>query len=171
MSAGSAPHPTASDLAEFVAIAHRIVWCTLATVDARGRPRSRLVHPLWTIETDGSLVGRITSRRSSPKAAHLTAHPYASCSYWDPQHDVAVAECRAAWDPDPARSWHLFTEPDPPVGFDPAAMFAGGLASPDAGIVVLRPWRLRWGRAASLATGAKPTVRSAGAAASDRCAR
>ena len=33
---GSAP----ADPAEFVSLAHRIVWCTLATVDARGRPRS-----------------------------------------------------------------------------------------------------------------------------------
>ncbi|WP_433502400.1 pyridoxamine 5'-phosphate oxidase family protein [Pseudonocardia halophobica] len=160
---------TASEFAEFVAIAHRIVWCTLATVDARGRPRSRVVHPLWTVEADGSLVGRVTSRRSSPKSAHLAVHPYASCSYWDQQHDVAVAECHAEWDPEPARSWHLFTEPDPPVGFDPAAMFAGGLTSPDAGIVVLRPWRLRWGRAEDLAAGARPTVRSLGAAVSDRC--
>ncbi|MEU7816164.1 pyridoxamine 5'-phosphate oxidase [Pseudonocardia sp. NPDC049154] len=160
-----------SELAEFVAIAHRIVWCTLATVDARGRPRSRVVHPLWTVEADASLVGRVTSRRSSPKSAHLAAHPYASCSYWDRQHDVAVAECHAEWDPEPARSWHLFTEPDPPVGFDPAAMFAGGLSSPDAGIVVLRPWRVRWGRAAELAAGARPTVRSLGAATSDRCHR
>jgi hypothetical protein len=30
----------------FVAIAHRIVWCTLATVDRVGRPRSRVVPPI-----------------------------------------------------------------------------------------------------------------------------
>jgi hypothetical protein len=171
MSPSAPPPASPSELADFVEIAHRVVWCTLATVDARGRPRSRLVHPLWTIEADGGLVGRVTSRYSSPKARHLAAHPYASCSYWDQRHDVAVAECHAAWDPDPARSWHLFREPEPPVGFDPAALFAGGLTSPDAGIVVLRPWRLRWGRAADLATGARPTVRSLRAAASDRCHR
>ena len=34
-----------TDPAAFVALAHRIVWCTLATVDARGRPRSRVVTP------------------------------------------------------------------------------------------------------------------------------
>ncbi len=52
----------------------------------------------------------------------------------------------------------VFTEPAPPVGFDPAAMFAGGLTSPDAGIVVLRPWRLRWGKGADLAVGKPPAV-------------
>ncbi|WP_246394423.1 pyridoxamine 5'-phosphate oxidase family protein [Pseudonocardia pini] len=146
------------DPAGFVAIAHRVVWCTLSTVDAAGRPRSRLVHPLWTIEPDGTVVGRVAGRRSSPKARHLAAHPYAACSYWDTRHDVAVAECHAGWDPDPAGSWHLFAEPPSPLGFDPAAMFAGGLESPDAGIVVLRPWRLRWAEAADLAAGEKPVV-------------
>ena len=146
------------DLADFVAIAHRIVWCTLATVDGRGRPRSRLVHPVWTAGPGGGLVGRVASRRTSPKAAHLTATPYASCSYWDPGHDVAVAECHASWDPDPARSWSVFAEHPPPVGFDPSAMFAGGLDGPDAGIVVLRPWRVRWGRAADLAAGVPQSV-------------
>jgi hypothetical protein len=147
-----------SDLAGFVEIAHRVVWCTLATVDGRGRPRSRLVHPVWRIGSDGELVGRVSSRRTSPKSAHLAANPYASCSYWDPAHDVAVAECHAAWDPEPEESWPVFREPAPPVGFDPEAMFAGGLSSPDAGIVVLRPWRVRWGRAADLAAGQRQAV-------------
>jgi len=141
-----------------VEIAHRIVWCTLATIDGSGRPRSRLVHPVWTRITDGGLVGYVSSRRGSPKSAHLTASPYASCSYWDSAHDVAVAECHAAWHPQPERSWHVFSEPAPPLGFDPASMFAGGLRSADAGIIVLRPWRLRWGRAAELARGVPQTV-------------
>jgi hypothetical protein len=147
-----------ADPAGFVEIAHRVVWCTLATVDDRGRPRSRLVHPVWKIEPGGELVGRVASRRGSPKSAHLAGAPFASCSYWDPAHDVAVAECRAAWDEKPERSWHVFSDPPAPVGFDPAAMFAGGLGSPDAGVIVLRPWRLRWGRAADLAAGRPHSV-------------
>jgi hypothetical protein len=145
------------ELVGFVEIAHRVIWCTFATVDGHGRPRSRLVHPVWTFQGD-ELVGLVSSRRTSPKSAHLDATPYASCSYWDPAHDVAVAECRAEWDPHPERSWHVFGSFDPPVGFDPEAMFAGGLASPDAGIVVLRPWRIRWGRAADLAAGRPHTI-------------
>ena len=31
----------------FVEMAHHIVWCSAATVDARGRPRSRILHPYW----------------------------------------------------------------------------------------------------------------------------
>lgn len=141
-----------ADPSAFVAIAHRVVWCTLATVDRHGRPRSRLVHPVWTLE-EGAPVGRVASRRSSPKGEHVATTPYASCSYWDPAHDVAVAECRAAWDPEPARSWPVFAAFPPPVGFDPATVFAGGTGSADAGVLVLRPWLLRWARAVDLAAG------------------
>jgi hypothetical protein len=149
------------DPSGFVEIAHRVVWCTLSTVDRHGRPRSRLVHPVWTVEggvEGGALVGRVASRRSSPKSAHLATTPYASCSYWDPAHDVAVAECHAAWDPDPARSWPVFAALPPPVGFDPATVFGGGTDSPDAGVLLLRPWRLRWARATDLAAGRPATV-------------
>ena len=129
-----------TDPADFVAIAHRVVWCTLATVDARGRPRSRLVHPVWELTPDGP-VGRVCTRATPTKRAHLAHSPFASCSYWDPQHDVAVAECTATWDPDPAASWRVFSAPPPPVGFDPATMFAGGTDDPRAAVIVLRPWR------------------------------
>lgn len=37
--------------AAFVEVAHGIVWCTIATVDPLGRPRSRVMHPIW--EWDG----------------------------------------------------------------------------------------------------------------------
>ena len=48
----------------FVEVAHRIIWATVATVDRRGRPRTRLVHPMW--EWNGErLVGWVeaSSRR------------------------------------------------------------------------------------------------------------
>ena len=32
----------------FVEIAHRIVRCTVATVDAGGHPWTRVLHPVWT---------------------------------------------------------------------------------------------------------------------------
>ena len=88
--------PPASVAEAFIAIAHRVVWCSLATVDRRGRPRSRLVHPIWELTNDG-LVGWLTSRPTPLRRAHLAATPFVSCSYWDPAHDVAVAECAAAW--------------------------------------------------------------------------
>jgi hypothetical protein len=139
----------------FVAIAHRIVWCTLATVDRAGRPRSRVVHPIWEPSDDG-LVGWLTSRPTPLRRAHLAANPYVSCSYWDPAHDVAVAECRAAWVSDPAareHAWGCFRAATPPLGHDPGTIWPAGLGDPDAGVIRLDPWRLRAAAAATLARG------------------
>ncbi|GAA0941747.1 hypothetical protein GCM10009559_37440 [Pseudonocardia zijingensis] len=56
----------------FVEIAHRIVWATVATVDAQGRPWTRVLHPVW--EWDGErLTGWVAparprrSGRTSPR--------------------------------------------------------------------------------------------------------
>ena len=78
----------------FVEMAHRIVWCSAATVDARGRPRSRILHPLWRWE-DGALTGWIATGPTPLKRAHLAAHPYVSLTYWAPDHDTCTAECGA----------------------------------------------------------------------------
>jgi hypothetical protein len=149
-----------ADVADaFVAIAHRIVWCTLATVDRRGRPRSRLVHPIWERADDG-LVGWLVTRPTPLKLAHLRHSPYVSCSYWDARHDVAVAECRAAWAPDAATHvWELYRAAPPPLGYDPATMFSND----DVTVLRLDPWRLRAADAQTLAAGEPALVwRSAG---------
>ena len=102
----------------FVEVAHRIVWCTTATVDDRGRPRSRVLHPFWS--WDGhKLVGY-----------------------------VATAECSATWhfDDDTRRMvWDLFLEGPEPVGYDPAIIpgWEDGPLSPAFAALRLEPWRLR----------------------------
>jgi hypothetical protein len=148
-------HPPSSLVEDFVAIAHRVVWCTVATVDRRGRPRSRVVHPLWERAGD-SVVGWITTRPTPLKRAHLAHTPFVSCSYWDPGHDIAVAECRATWVEDRderIRVWVLCRAAPPPLGHDPATVWPDGPDSPDAGVLRLDPWRLRAARAADLARG------------------
>jgi hypothetical protein len=129
----------------FVAVAHRIVWCTVATVDRHNRPRSRVLHPYW--EQDGdAITGWITTRPTPLKVAHLAHSPFASCSYWDATQDVAVAECRAEWVEDvavKAHAWALFRAAAEPLGHDPYAIWPDGPENPDAGVLRLRPWRLR----------------------------
>ena len=130
---------------EFIAVAHRIVWCTAATVDHRNRPHSRILHPIWTLSGD-ELVGWITTRPTPLKVAHLEHSPYLSCSYWDATHDVAVAECHAAWVTDAAvkqHAWDLFRAAPEPLGHDPAKIWPDGPDDPDAGVLRLSPWRLR----------------------------
>lgn len=130
----------------FVEMAHRIVWCTAATVDREGRPRSRILHPLW--QWDGTtLVGWIATGPTPIKRAHLAAHPYLSCNYWTPTHDTCVAECRASWASDDTtrtRIWNAFKTAPAPVGYDPAIIPGwDGPESPSYAVLKLEPWRLR----------------------------
>lgn len=130
----------------FVEMAHRIVWCSAATVDARGRPRSRILHPIW--QWDGTcLVGWIGTEATPIKRAHLHANPYMSLNYWSPSHDTCVADCRATWAFDDATRtmvWDLFRTAPAPVGYDPAIV--PGWTTPLVEVfAVLRldPWHLR----------------------------
>jgi hypothetical protein len=133
------------DSAKFIAVAHRIVWCTVATVDRRGRPRSRVLHPYWEPTPDG-LVGWVTTRPTPLKVAHLEHSPYVSCSYWDPAHDTAVAECHAEWVEDletKERVWELFRRAPEPLGHDPGTIWPDGPGTDDAGVLKLTPWRVK----------------------------
>ena len=142
-----APKSKLADVAPaFVAMAHRIVWCTVATVDAKGRPRSRILHPIW--EWDGKrLTGWIATGPTPTKRAHLNASANVSCNYWEPTHDTCVAECAAAWAFDDAtrtRVWNLFKNGPAPVGYDPKII--PGWTSPTVpafAALKLEPWRLR----------------------------
>jgi hypothetical protein len=132
--------------AAFVQMAHRIVWCTAATVDARGRPRSRILHPLW--QWDGNqLVGWIGTTPTPTKRAHLAASPYISINYWSASHDTCVAECRAAWVMDDAGRtmvWNLFLNTPAPVGYNPEIVPAWTSPICEAFAALrLEPWRLR----------------------------
>src|SRR5438105_368861 len=106
----------------FVEMAHRIVWSTATTVDARSRPRSRILHPLW--QWDGErLTGWIATSPTALKQAHLRASPYISINYWSPSQDTCLAECRASWILDDERRiaiWNLFLNAPAPVGYNPA---------------------------------------------------
>lgn len=130
----------------FVEMAHQIVWCSAATVDEKGRPRSRVLHPIW--EFDGqSLVGWIATSPTPTKRSHLAASPFVSLNYWAPSQDTCVAECRAVWafdDETRARVWQLFKTGPAPVGYDPAMI--PGWDSPGSdnfAALRLEPWRLR----------------------------
>ena len=133
----------------FVAMANRMVYCTLATVDRRGRPRSRIVHTLWTWD-GSSLVGWVGSIVTPMKRAHLQRTPYASCSYWDgvEAYDTCTAECHAELLLDEAskrEGWELFRTEPPPLGYDPALIpqWKDGPTSPAWGVLRLQPWHLR----------------------------
>jgi hypothetical protein len=143
-----------STIEQFVAIAHRVVWCTLATVDRHNRPRSRIVHPVWEIR-DGTLHGVVATRPTPLKLAHLAHAPHVSCTYWDPAHDVAVAECAARWldEDEHEDAWERIARAPAPMGYDPATVWPDGPASADFAVIVLEPWRVSAATAAALARG------------------
>src|SRR5213594_3991377 len=81
---------------EFLARVSRIVWCTVATVDRQGRPRTRILHPIWEGTT-----GWIATGRHTLKTKHLAKNPWVSCSYWDQQHQQVYVDAKAEWVDDP----------------------------------------------------------------------
>lgn len=130
----------------FVEMAHQIVWCSAATVDKHGRPRSRILHPIW--QWDGSgLSGWIATGPTPIKRAHIEAHPFISLNYWTASQDTCVAECHAEWafdDETKSWLWDTFKNAPAPVGYDPAIIPAWGNPQSEAfGALKLTPWRLR----------------------------
>ncbi len=131
----------------FVDMAHRIVWCSAATAGDDGRPRSRILHPVW--EWDGAqLTGWIATGPTPVKADHLSANPYLSCSYWDATHDTCSADCATEWFTDDGTCewlWKRFLGAPAPVGYDPAIIpqWSEGPTSVAFAALKLAPYRLR----------------------------
>ena len=135
---------------DFNARVARIVWCTATTVDRKGRPRSRMLHPIWEGTT-----GWIATGRHSFKEKHLAKNPYISLTYWDPQHEQVHAECRAEWVDDlgeKQRVWELFKSTPEPLGYDPA-MFFQSADNPEFGLLKLTPWRIELWSLGAMASG------------------
>ncbi len=133
----------------------RIVWCTVTTVDSKGRPRSRLLHPIWEGATSWVATGRQTL-----KAKHLAGNPYVSLTYWDQNQEQVYADCRAEWIDEPGvkrRIWDLLKETPSPMGYDPGA-FWKDVDDPGYGVLKLTPWRIELYSLADLMSGASPTV-------------
>src|SRR5690554_5012365 len=84
--------------AEFQARVQRMVWCNVASVDVNGRPRSRIMHPIW----DGQ-VGWIGTWLPSNKANHekpsikitqLQRNPYVSLAYVSEVMNPVYVDCK-----------------------------------------------------------------------------
>ncbi len=140
---------------KFTEITTRIVWCTVATMDRQGRPRSRILHPVWQ-----DAMGWIATGRSSHKVKHLENNPFVSLSYWDPQHEQTIIDCKAEWRDDQATKteiWNLLKETPEPVGYDPIAFWSGD-DDENFGVLQLTPWRLEVWSLKAMAQGQPPQV-------------
>ena len=96
-----------------------------------GRPRTRVLHPLW--EWDGAALTRwIATSPKSPNAGEIASVPAVSSTYWSANPRHVRADCDAAF------------EGPAPVGYDPSII--PQWTSPDAeafGILRLSPHRMR----------------------------
>lgn len=141
---------------EFMRRVAKTVWCTVTTIDTKGRTRSRILHPIWENPAGGEgPVGWIATGRDSLKAKHIAAHPYVSLSYWDPDHEQVLVDCSAAWEDDPGekqRLWDLFKTTPEPLGYDLATFFQA-VDNPGYGLMKLTPWRVEVWSLSQLATG------------------
>jgi hypothetical protein len=129
---------------DFLRISAEVVWATVATVDTRGRPRTRILHPYWEV-IDGRPVGWIGTVRSPLKSKHLAANPFVSVAYWSPKQETAHADCRAAWaDDERERVWNLFLEAEAPLGYDPGTLpqWKDGPLGGVFAALRLDPWRV-----------------------------
>ncbi len=130
----------------FMDMAHQIVWASVSTVSPEGRPRSRVLHPLWQWDGD-KLVGWVATAPTPLKRSHLDAHPHVSVNYWAASHDTCLAECHAELLLDLQTRemvWNLFADTPEPVGYDPSMI--PGWDSPnseDFAALRLEPWLLR----------------------------
>ncbi|WP_454195611.1 pyridoxamine 5'-phosphate oxidase family protein [Nocardia sp. Marseille-Q1738] len=116
---------------DFFRFTSDIIWCTVTTVDSGGRPRSRILHPIWE-SVDGRPVGWIVTGKTPVKVAHLAANPVVAFSYWCPDQHAVQGEAIATWVEDPEQKkhvWDLFMTTPPPLGYD---LRAFGIPGPDS---------------------------------------
>ena len=128
---------------EFLSRIASVVWCNVASVDGKGRPRSRILHPIWEI-VEGKPVGWIGTRRNSYKGSHLERNPFVSLAYVRDTNKPVYVDCRAEWADDlqeKERVWKLFVSTPPSLGYDPAPVFVN-YDHENYGVLKLIPWRV-----------------------------
>lgn len=128
--------------AEFIERIQKAVYCSMATVDRRGRPRSRMIHPIW----DGS-TGWVITWPESHKAKHLRNNPYVSLAYIFDRDKPVYVDAIAEWVDDEGeklRIWELHQTTPPPLGFDPQPHY-GSIHHRYYGLLRFTPWRIELG--------------------------
>lgn len=131
------------------------VWATVTTINLQGRPRSRILHPIW----EGS-TGWIATGRQSFKAKHIAQNPFISVSYWDQQHQQVLCECKAQWQDDAdekARLWDYFGSTPAPLGYD-LTNFWTSPKDETYGLLKLTPWRIELSALADMVSGKEALV-------------
>jgi general stress protein 26 len=131
---------------QFDAYIGDIVYATMTTVDKKGRPRARVLIPVWeTVE--GAPVGWLATYRTPVKAAHLANNPHTTFSYWTARQNAVSVDAVARWvdDPETRRHvWDLYKRTSPPgAGYDLGRFWRAGPDDPELHVLRLTPWRVQ----------------------------
>jgi len=127
---------------EFMARIQNAVYCNVATIDRKGRPRSRIMHPIW----DG-FIGWVISWPKSHKTKHLQNNPYVSLAYIQDSRKPVYVDATAEWINDvdeKLRIWELHKSTPAPLGFDPEPHY-GSIDHEYFGLLRFTPWRITLG--------------------------
>ncbi|MDO3646997.1 pyridoxamine 5'-phosphate oxidase family protein [Nocardia mangyaensis] len=140
---------------DFDAIVGSINYATMTTVDAVGRPRSRVLIPVWETDIDEP-VGWLGTYRTPVKEAHIAGNPHVTFSYWSPAQNTVAVDTVAAWTDDldtRVHVWDLYRHGSPPgAGYDPG-QFWRGPEDPEFQVLRLEPWRVQVLRRRDLVSG------------------
>lgn len=117
------------------AASRKAVWCALASVDAHGAPRVRMVHPTW----EGEVLW-VATGPGSPKFKQMSKDPRVDVQFQVSPPDFTHILCRgnAQIITDAAekeRVWSVFD-------YDLAQFWPGGPTDPNYALIGIRPVRV-----------------------------
>ncbi|GAA2107918.1 pyridoxamine 5'-phosphate oxidase family protein [Actinomadura alba] len=137
----------------FFAYISDIGYATMITVDKKGRPRARVLLPIWEMTGDRP-VGWLAAYKTPVKVAHLANNPHTTFSYWNPRQNAVFIDGVATWvdDPEVKRTvWESYRKGEPPgVGYDPVRYWRGGPTDPEYHVLRVDPWRVQLVRGTDL---------------------
>lgn len=139
----------------FLGYIRDIKYSTMVTVDRNGRPRARVMLPIWEV-VDGRPVGWLAGYKTPVKAAHLAHNPHGTYSYWSPRQNALHIDAVSSWIDDPAvkdYGWQLYCAGSPKgVGYDPVRFWRGGPTDPEYNVLRIDPWRVQVVRGTDLSS-------------------
>jgi general stress protein 26 len=137
---------------EFDAYVGSIVYATMVTVDAKNRPRTRVLIPVWEVVDDMPL-GWLATYWTPVKAAHIARNPYTNFSYWSRGNNSVAVDTVAEWTTDLADKqhvWELYRRTSPRgAGYDLGGVWRSP-SDPQLHVMRLTPWRIQVIRGADL---------------------
>lgn len=130
---------------EFDAYIGDIVYATMTTVDKKGRPRARVLIPVWEV-VDGKPVGWLATYKTPVKEAHLANNPHTTFSYWTKRQNAVAVDTVAEWVDDldiKKRVWDLYSRTSPRGAGYELGQFWTSPADPKLHVLRLEPWRVQ----------------------------